>query len=121
MPRPTCAARLRRWTPTTATRERFDEHIAEHRSEFERRQAFVRRSTSLSASARPAAVARWAALLEGPAEVWRALAARAGFDEARGIGREQLAALRRAEEAASSSACSATWSARGSARGGWRG
>src|SRR5262249_15289621 len=86
--------------PRHGQRERFERHIAEHRSEFERRGVLrpeVYLAVRLSAVGGSGA---FGGLLDGATTVWRALAERAGFEEARGIGREQLAALRAAEESA---------------------
>ena len=84
--------------PRHGQRRRFEEHIAEHRSEFERRGALrpeiylaVRLDSAVGGGP-------FGGLLGGAAALWRTLAERAGFEEARGIGREQLAALRAAEE-----------------------
>ncbi len=84
--------------PRHGRRRRFEEHIAEHRSEFERRGA-LRPEIYLAVRLDPSpSGGPLGGLLDGAAALWRTLAERAGFEEARGIGREQLAALRAAEE-----------------------
>lgn len=85
--------------PHHGQRERFMRHLAEHRSEFERRGALrpeVYLAVRLGA---PGGAGRLGGLLDGAAALWRVLAQRVGFEEAGGIGREQLVALRSAEEA----------------------
>jgi hypothetical protein len=86
--------------PRHGKRERFERHIAEHRSEFERRGALrpeIYLAVRLGAAGGAGPLG---GLLDGAAALWRGLAERAGFEEARGMGREQLAALRAAEEGA---------------------
>ncbi len=86
--------------PHHGQRERFERHIAEHRSEFERRGA-LRPEIYLAVRLGSAGgTGPLGGLLDGAAAVWRALSERAGFEEARGIGRDRLAALRAAEEGA---------------------
>ena len=81
--------------PRHGQRERFERHIAEHRSEFERRGRCAPRSTSPSASASPSGGGPLGGLLDGVARaLGGTLAERLGFEEARGIGPAQLAALR---------------------------
>ena len=86
--------------PRHGQRERFERHIAEHRSEFERRGALRPEIYLAIRLAPPGGAGALGGLLDGAAALWRALAERAGYEEARGIGRERLAALRAAEEGA---------------------
>lgn len=79
-------------------RERFERHLAEHRAAFERREAlrpeaYLAVRLEASGGAGPLG-----GLLDGAAELWRALASRLGYAEARGMTAKQIAALRRAEE-----------------------
>ncbi len=85
--------------PRHGRRERFEAHLAEHRAEFERR-AVIRPEVYLAVRLGAAGgIGPFGGALDGAAELWRALAARLGYQEARGLGQKQIAALRRAEEA----------------------
>lgn len=80
-------------------RERFEHHLREHSAAFARREA-LRPEIYLAVRLEAAGGAGpLGGLLDGLEEIWRALAGRLGFEEARGIGPKQIAALRRAEEA----------------------
>ena len=84
--------------PLHGLRERFEAHLDEHRSEFERRQV-VRPEIYLAVRLEGAGGAGpLGGLLDGAADLWRTAALRLGFDETRGIGSRQVDALRRAEE-----------------------
>ena len=84
--------------PLHGLRERFEAHLDEHRSEFERRQV-VRPEIYLAVRLEGAGGAGpLGGLLDGAADLWRTAASRLGFDETRGIGSRQVDALRRAEE-----------------------
>lgn len=86
--------------PRHGQRERFEHHLAEHRSEFERREA-LRPEIYLAVRLEAAGGnGLFGGALDGAAEVWRTLASRFGYDESRGLGQKQIAALRRAEEQA---------------------
>jgi hypothetical protein len=79
-------------------RERFEAHLAEHRREFEDRQV-VRPEIYLAVRLEGAGgTGPLGELLDGAAELWRAIAGRLGYDESRGLGERQITALRRAEE-----------------------
>ena len=78
--------------------ERFEAHLAEHRSEFERRQV-IRPEIYLAVRLDAAGgIGPLGELMEGASEVWRAIASRFGYDESRGLGEKEISALRRAEE-----------------------
>jgi hypothetical protein len=85
--------------PRHGQRERFQRHIAEHRSQFERRGA-LRPEIYLAVRLGPTAGASpFGGLFDGATTVWRLLADHVGFEQPQGIGRSHLAALRAAEEA----------------------
>ncbi len=78
--------------------ERFAAHLDEHRRAFESRQVIrpeIYLAVRLDAAGGTGPLGE---LLEGAAEVWRALASRLGYDESRGLGGKEITALRRAEE-----------------------
>lgn len=86
--------------PRHGHRGRFERHLAEHREAFEAREALrpeIYLAVRLGAAAGPGPLG---GALDGAAELWHRLAARLGYEEARGIGARRLAVLRRAEEAA---------------------
>ena len=86
--------------PRYGQRRRFEAHLAEHRSEFERREA-LRPAIYLAVRlASPGGGGPLGGALEGVGALWAALAERLGFEEARGLGTRQIAALRHEEEAA---------------------
>ncbi len=84
--------------PRHGQRQRFEDHIAEHRSEFERRGALRPEIYLAVRLGDPGTAGALADLFEGAVTMWRAVAQRVGYEEGRGIGRAQLAALRQAEE-----------------------
>ncbi|HWW67489.1 MAG TPA: ATP-binding protein [Solirubrobacterales bacterium] len=86
--------------PRHGRRERFERHLAEHRAEFERRGALRPEIYLAVRLGAPGGAGALGGLLDGAAAAWRTLAERVGFEQARGIGRERLAALRAAEEGA---------------------
>jgi AAA-like domain len=84
--------------PRHGRRERFEAHLAEHRAAFEAREA-LRPETYLAVRLQAAGGSGpLGGALEGAAELWRSLAARLGYEDARGLSARQIAALRRAEE-----------------------
>ena len=85
--------------PHHGKRERFECHLAEHRSEFERRGALRPEIYLAVRLGAPGGGGALGGLLDGAAALWRMLGERVGFEEARGVGQEQLVALRSAEEA----------------------
>lgn len=82
--------------PRHGHRRRFERHLAEHRTAFEEREA-LRPEVYLAVRLEAAG---GTGLLDGAAELCSALAARLGFEQARGLDAKQLAALRRAEQKA---------------------
>lgn len=103
--------------PHHGQRERFERHLAEHRSEFERRGA-LRPEIYLAVRLGPVGGGgALGGLLDGAAALWRILAERVGLEEPHGVGHEQLVALR-SPRRPSLSGCSATSSARALAHGG---
>lgn len=85
--------------PRHGRRRRFERHLAEHREAFEAREALrteIYLAVRLPGAAGPGPLG---GALDGAAELWQRLAARLGYEEARGIGARRLEALRRAEEA----------------------
>lgn len=79
-------------------RKRFEAHLGEHREDFESRQV-VRPEIYLAVRLDAAGgTGPLADLLDGGAAVWRAICARFGYDETRGLGEKEITALRRAEE-----------------------
>ncbi|MGB7589058.1 MAG: ATP-binding protein [Solirubrobacterales bacterium] len=79
-------------------RERFERHLAEHRSEFERREVL---RPEVYLAVRLGGVTGgggMAGVLDGAGALWSAIAERIGLEEARAISRRQLASLRREEE-----------------------
>lgn len=86
--------------PHFGHREDFERHLAEHRSAFERREV-QRPETYLAVRL---GGARGGGPLGGTlalaAELWQSLAARVGFEEVRGLSRNQIDALRALEEKA---------------------
>jgi hypothetical protein len=81
-------------------RERFANHIDEHRASFEaspplRPEIYL--AVRLNPSGAPGPLGN---LFDGAVSAWRSLAGLLGVEEPRGIGRAELAALRGAEEAA---------------------
>jgi len=85
--------------PRYGQRQRFGRHLAEHRAEFERRGALRPEIYLAVRLGTPSAGGALGGLLDGAGALWRLLAERAGYVQARGIGRSQLASLRSAEEA----------------------
>ena len=85
--------------PRHGQRERFERHLAEHRSEFERRGALRPEIYLAVRLGAPGGGGILGGLLDGAAALWRTLAGRVGFEETRGIDREQLSALSAVEEA----------------------
>jgi hypothetical protein len=78
--------------------ERFEAHLAEHRSEFESREVVrpeIYLAVRLDVAGGTGALGE---LREGASEVWRLIASRFGYDETRGLGKKEITALRRAEE-----------------------
>ena len=86
--------------PRHGRRERFAAHLAEHRSEFERREALRPEIYLAVRLAPPGGAGPLGGALEGAAALWGAIAERLGFEQAHGLGAAQIAALRREEEAA---------------------
>jgi len=86
--------------PRHGQRERFAAHLAEHRVEFERREALRPEIYLAVRLAPPGGAGPLAAAVEGAAALWGAIAERLGFEEAHRLGAAQIAALRREEEAA---------------------
>jgi hypothetical protein len=79
--------------------EAFARHLAEHREHFEARGA-LRPEIYLAVRLGPGAgAAPLAGLLDGLGGIWRALSERVGYQQAYGISRSQLAAIRAGEEA----------------------
>jgi AAA domain-containing protein len=86
--------------PRFGHRERFVNHLAEHRKTLERREA-GRTETYLAVRLAPVAAAGpFAAALEVVAEAWQHLAARVGLEDARGLSAAQIEDLRALEEKA---------------------
>jgi hypothetical protein len=86
--------------PRFGHRERFTDHLAEHRAALERREA-GRAEAYLAVRLAPVATGGpLAAALEAAAEVWQRLATRVGFEEAPGLSAAQIEALRALEEKA---------------------
>jgi hypothetical protein len=84
--------------PRHGHRARFERHLGEHRAAFEAREA-LRPEVYLAVRLEAAGGAEtFGGLFDGAAELWQILAARLGFEEARGLSAKPLAALRRAEE-----------------------
>jgi hypothetical protein len=80
--------------PRHAHRERFKDHLAEHRAAFGEREV-MRPETYLAVRLD---AAERSGPLGGIAEIWSAVAVRLGYEEARGLSAKQIAALRGAEE-----------------------
>lgn len=84
--------------PRYGQRERFERHLAEHRSIFEEREA-LRPEVYLAVRLQGAGGSGpLAGILDGIAEVWHGVAARLGQADGRGLSKKQVAALRRVEE-----------------------
>ena len=86
--------------PRHGQRERFLDHIVEHRSQFEKREALRPEIYLALRLAPPGGGGALAAAIEGVSAMWTAVAERFGFEEAGGLGFRQIAALRREEAAA---------------------
>ncbi len=86
--------------PRHGQRERFAAHLAEHRTEFERREALRPEIYLAVRLAPPGGAGPLGGLFDGAAALWGTLAERLGFEQARGLSARQIAALRREEEAA---------------------
>ena len=84
--------------PRHGRRAAFASHLAEHRATLEHRGA-LRPETHLAVRLGAPAAVPLAALRDGLAGLWRALAERAGIEQAAAVDRDQLAAHRAAEEA----------------------
>ena len=84
--------------PRHGRRESFERHLAEHRSEFERRGALRPEIYLAIRLGAPGGAHPLGGLLDGAAALWRTLAEHAGFEEARGLSSGRIAALRAAEE-----------------------
>jgi hypothetical protein len=79
-------------------RERFGQHLGEHRSEFERREV-LRPEIYLAVRLVPGAARRaFGGLFDVGTALWDAVSERLGLEEPRGVGRGQVAAMRREEE-----------------------
>ena len=84
--------------PRFGHRERFVDHLAEHRIAFEQREV-LRPEIYLAVRLQGAAGAGpLGGAFDLAAQGWRALAARVGFEEGGGLSSAQIAALRAAEE-----------------------
>ncbi len=84
--------------PRFGHRERFVDHLAEHRIAFEQREV-LRPEIYLSVRLQGAAGAGpLGGAFDLATQGWRALAARVGFEEGGGLSSAQIAALRAAEE-----------------------
>lgn len=79
-------------------RERFEKHLDEHRSEFQRRSVLRPEIYLAVRLATPEAGGALGGVLDGAAALWSAVAERLGIEEPAGIGPRQLATLRRDEE-----------------------
>ncbi len=81
--------------PRHGQRERFLDHIVEHRSQFEKREA-LRPEIYLALRLAPTGGSgALASAIEGVSALWTAIAERLGIEEAGGLGSRQIAALRR--------------------------
>ena len=83
--------------PRHGHRERFERHLGEHRAAFEAREALCPEAY-LAVRLRQSGGGALGGILDGAAELWRAVAGRLGYGEAPGLSRKRLAALRRSEE-----------------------
>jgi hypothetical protein len=86
--------------PRHGMKDRFKAHLAEHRSEFERREALRPEIYLAVRLAPPGGAGFLGGALEGVGALWGTVAERLGLEEARGLGTRQIAALRREEEMA---------------------
>jgi hypothetical protein len=84
--------------PRYGQRQRFEQHLAEHRAAFEAREA-LRPEVYLAVRLEGAGGSGpLGGILDGGAELWRALSTRLGYADGRGLSTKQIAALRRVEE-----------------------
>ena len=84
--------------PHHGRREDFERHVGEHREAFERRGALraeIYLAVRLGATRRGGFVSE---MIDSAASVWRTLADRVGYAEARGVAASQLDGLRALEE-----------------------
>jgi hypothetical protein len=79
-------------------RERFEEHLAEHRSKLELREVLRPEVFLAVRLGSPATRGGFNGVLDLGASLWSAVAERLGLEEARGVSQQQIAALRREEE-----------------------